>query len=264
MKKRILAVLFGLIVCAMLVLPCFAEESTESAETEPVETTETVPFDTEEEPAETEEIPEVEEPDQSGQEADEELAETDDGIEHDIFSRALEFATEYKEMLSEFVCSAALMFFAALVDYRNKKRNDDLSGDLKVVKGDAAGTVQAHGSMINAVNSMITGYNGMRESYEKYESVEDDRNKLIGAMMVQNTALLEILTTVYVNNKNLPQGVKDMVTLRYCNSQKLLGDDQALRAIVEAVREKVNQQIAQEDTQEPREAEESEIVETEE
>ena len=99
------------------------------------------------------------------------------------------------------------------------------------------------------VNGMIDGYNNMRNSYEKYEHTEDDRNRLVGAVMVQNTALLEILTTVYVNSKNLPQGVKDLINLKYANCQKALGDDEMLRAIVEAVREKVGTKMdAQEET----------------
>ena len=88
--------------------------------------------------------------------------------------------------------------------------------------------------------NMLQGYTGMKEAYEKYESVEDDRNRLIGAVMVQNTVILEILYAVFVHNKNLPQGVKDLVVLQYANGQKSLGDDEVLRAIVESVRQKIN------------------------
>ena len=80
----------------------------------------------------------------------------------------------------------------------------------------------------------------MREAYEKYEAVEDDRNRLVGACLVTNTALLEILSRVYVHNKNMPQGVKDVVMLIYTNAQKALSDDEVLRDVVESVKTKIS------------------------
>jgi len=80
----------------------------------------------------------------------------------------------------------------------------------------------------------------MKEAYEKYETVEDDRNRLVAAVMAQNTALLDMLRTVYANSKNLPQGVKDTVMLEYANARKMLSDDEALRAVIDSVHEKIN------------------------
>ena len=108
------------------------------------------------------------------------------------------------------------------------------------MKADAGGTASSQVSVVSAMNGLIGGYNQMYESYEKYGQTEEDRNKLIGAVMVQNTAILEILSTVYVNSKNMPQGVKDLVNLKYANCLKAIGDDETLLAIVSAVREKVS------------------------
>jgi hypothetical protein len=70
--------------------------------------------------------------------------------------------------------------------------------------------------------------------------------------MVQNAAILEMLATVYVHNRNVPQGVKDLVTLRYANVEKILSNDDLLRSIVESVRDKINTQDI-EQTEEPTE-----------
>ena len=170
---------------------------------------------------------------------------TTDEAEHDIFTRLYEFAMSYRQELVAVAGSAVVVAIETIYERRNKKRSDDTKADVAVIKKDSSGTALGQTSMIDAVNLMIGGYNSMRDSYEKYEGVEDDRNRLIGAVMVQNTALLEILMAVYVNNKNLPQGVKDLVTLRYTNAQKALGDDQELMAIVAAVRDQVNKSVQQ-------------------
>jgi hypothetical protein len=62
---------------------------------------------------------------------------------------------------------------------------------------------------------------------------------VVGAVLATNTAILEILTMVYTNSKNLPQGVKDLVNLKYANCLKTLDDDEKVKAIVTAVRENI-------------------------
>ena len=90
--------------------------------------------------------------------------------------------------------------------------------------------------MIDGYNDMSQKYDAMKESYDQYGATEGERNRVVGAVFATNAAILEILTTVYVNSKNLPQGVKDLVNLKYANCLKTLQDDKQLIAIVEAVR----------------------------
>lgn len=169
--------------------------------------------------------------------------------EHTLFTRVWEYCVENRTEMLGLAGDAIIFILAIFLKLRNDKRTKHIESDLQIVKGDASGTASAQSSVVEAVNGMIDGYNNMCNSYEKYEHTEDDRNRLVGAVMVQNTALLEILTTVYVNSKNLPQGVKDLINLKYANCQKALGDDEMLRAIVDAVREKVGTKMdAQEET----------------
>lgn len=212
MKRILFAAFFALVAIHALLVPCFA------ADTEP--TSGTVQDVVAEDAAHGESV----------------------DVTRELFTQAYMFAIENKQTILEIGGSGVILVVTAIVEHRNKKRTNALADDVKTVKGDAAGALTSQGSVIDAVNGMIGGYNSMRSSYEKYEHAEEDRNRLIGAVMVQNTALLEILTTIYVNNKNLPQGVKDLVTLRYVNCQKALGDDETLLAIVESVREKIDRQ----------------------
>lgn len=191
---------------------------------------------------------------------EENLTEADVSVEEtnwdDFFARIFEFSGDHRSEIINIVGSVVLALIAAVFENRRKKDSDDAKEKLNSVVGSSSNTETSQVSVVDAMNKMITGYNGMRDSYEKYEGVEDDRNRLIGAVLVQNTALLEILSSVYLNNKNLPQGVKDLVTLRYANAQKALGDDEMLLAIVNAVRETVNHEdVPTEETEETEELE---------
>ena len=205
MKKILFALTISL--CLMLCvspLPCFAEKATEESSY-----TETLPVQTE-----TTDTP-------------------------TIVSRVWEYVTENKTEMLGLAGDGLILVLCFVMRHVFKKSTKNIAADLSIVKGDAAGTATAQTAVVGAVNHMIDGYNDMRNSYEKYQTVEDDRNKLVGAVMVQNTAILDILLSVYVNSKNLPQGVKDLVTLKYVKCQKALEDDETLLAVVESVREKI-------------------------
>lgn len=164
----------------------------------------------------------------------------DESVSPTLFTRVWEYIVKYKsEILG--VTGDALIFIGVMVlKGLFKRKTSDISSDLKGVKGDTSHTGAQQTAVVEAVNELIAGYNQMKEAYEKYETVEDDRNRLVGAVLAQNTAILDMLRTVYANNKNLPQGVKDVVMLEYANTKKALGDDELLRAVVDSVHEKVN------------------------
>ena len=64
------------------------------------------------------------------------------------------------------------------------------------------------------------------------------------AAFAQTKAILEIMTTVYANSKNIPQGVKDLVNLKYADVLKLVGDEDKLKEIVEPARRSLRQRRA--------------------
>lgn len=171
---------------------------------------------------------------------------TIEGSYHDIFTRIYEFCMENKSEVISGAGSAVVIIFSAILKSFSKKQSKELKGLIEAVGVDASGTAKNQQSLIDAFNVMAKGYNEMREAYERYEGVEDDRNRLVGACLVTNTALLEILNTVYVHNRNLPQGVKDLIVLQYVNCQKALSDDDMLRQVVESVKANLNGTVQQE------------------
>lgn len=173
-----------------------------------------------------------------------------EGVEvsyHTIFTRLWEFVEENKTEVVSAIGSGLVLLASAVVKGVNSKENKKLTDALSVIRNDTAGTTKAQGSIIGVINQMITGNNTMTEkfdkmykAYEENQTIENDRNRLLGAMMVEVTAILEMISSVYVHNKNLPQGIKDLCILQYANVQKAISDDTLLCAIVESVREKVN------------------------
>ena len=166
---------------------------------------------------------------------------------HTIFTRLWEFVEENKTEVVSAIGSGLVLLASAVVKGVNSKENKKLTDALSVIRNDTAGTTKAQGSIIGVINQMITGNNSMTEkfdkmykAYEENQTIENDRNRLLGAMMVEVTAILEMISSVYVHNKNLPQGIKDLCILQYANVQKAISDDTLLCAIVESVREKVN------------------------
>lgn len=212
--KKIIFIVSALVVAFSLCFTAYAEDAevTTDAEVETVETVEKTPEESvaEDIVADIEGILESEEE------------------PHTIYSRLWEYVVENKATLLGAAGDVGLLVLALLL----KKR-------VASVKGDTSVTGESQKSVVNAVNDMIDGYNSLKESYDKYGLTEDDRNRVVGALVAQNTAILEILTTITVNNKNTPQGVKDITMLAYANCLKALEDDEKLKAIVTSVRDSI-------------------------
>ena len=157
-----------------------------------------------------------------------------------LFGRLWEFVEENSAEVTSFISGAAVLIFNAFSNAKSNKEGRLIKDNLLSIKTSSTRTANSQSSVIDVVNTMTDGYNEMRDFYEKMRGTEDDRNRLIGAVAVQNTAVLEILSAVYVHNKNLPQGVKDLVVLKYANCMKALNDDEVLREVTESVREIIN------------------------
>ena len=167
----------------------------------------------------------------------------DDGGEaHTLFTRIWEFFKTYPEETVSIAGSAVLVILNIILKMSAKKTKTAIDG----IAGSVSNTLSSQNNVVGAINDMIGGYNTlsanygeMKQAYDQYGAMEGERNRVNGAILVTNTAILEILTTVYANSKNLPQGVKDIVNLKYANCLKALDDDEQLVAIVEAVRSNI-------------------------
>ncbi len=163
-----------------------------------------------------------------------------------LFSRLWEFVKQYSTEVVTAIGSAALFVLNFLLKNSNKKSADATKRSLSDISNVVSGTSNGQAAVIGVINNLVDGYNElksnydkMKESYDTYGAAESERNRVVGAVFATNTAILEILTTVYANNRNLPQGVKDLVNLQYANCLKTLENDEQLKAIADSVRENI-------------------------
>lgn len=169
---------------------------------------------------------------------------------HTLFTRLWEYCMTYKTEIVGVVGDIAIFVLALFIKLRNDKRTANIAQGIISIKGDTTDTTKAQTSVVGVVNEMVDGYNALKQSYDKYGETEDDRNRVVGTLVAQNAAMLEILTTITVNNKNLPQGIKDIVMLKYANCLKALDDDEKLKAVVTSVRESIGTNLTIEPVEE--------------
>lgn len=237
MKKRFFAILLCLIaVMTLCVFPMTVSAEEASAETSETVETETPTVD---EPVVETPAPEPETPLPEAPEA----SEGGESTYHTLFTRIWEFVSTYSGETLSAVGSVILLILNLILKHSSSKMSKETKKTLENIKGEVEETLGGQNSVVVVANKMIDGYNdmsqkydAMKESYDQYGATEGERNRVVGAVFATNAAILEILTTVYVNSKNLPQGVKDLVNLKYANCLKTLEDDKQLIAIVEAVR----------------------------
>ncbi len=177
----------------------------------------------------------AEEPPQDGteivqEEQEEPVAPVD---EPTFFGRIREWATANGEKILTVVGDTFL--FACLIAQRRKQKKKlfELGTDIITVKDDVASTVSSQKSVVNVTNELIEGYNRFEKALNNFDATEQERYKTMLAAFAQTKAILEILTTVYANSKNIPQGVKDLVNLKYADVLKLVGDEDKLKEIAE-------------------------------
>lgn len=178
---------------------------------------------------------------------------TDETIENNtLFSRLWEFFVKYRSEIITVIGNSILFITAVYVKIKNKKGANEINNILKAIKSETGSNASSQDNVVNAANQLIEAYNKMeveykkmREAYEKYGETEIDRNKIIGALAAEIATVLEILSTVYVNNKHLPQGIKDLVITKYANCLKALERDEELCKVVAAVRLQLDQKEEQ-------------------
>lgn len=158
-------------------------------------------------------------PDQSGEDAE----------THTFLSRVQEW---FENNLSEFFSGATLVtafstVAAVIVSWRkNKKLKAATDALLAGVQEKTDSNTEVNGKVIEAINQLIEKYNAVQEYILALDKKELTRDAVCEEMATFGKTILEILATVYANNQNIPQGVKDLVTLKY--SQALRAENNVL------------------------------------
>lgn len=180
-----------------------------------------------------------------------------------VLTRLWEFVDKYKAEALTLIGDVALVLIAIYIKLKNGKGTKEINEALNTIREKTGITLTNQDNVVGVINNLIDAYNvqaeayvKLQEAYEKYGATELDRNKVLGALAAEIATVLDILSTVYVNNRNLPQGVKDLVTIKYANCLKALENDEELASIVKAVRAAIDIKTTEETAEEqPGEAE---------
>ena len=149
---------------------------------------------------------------------------------HNVFSRLWEYVVKNKDTLLEIAFSAVMFILLWII----KKKTNNLKSDVTSASANSISVADSQSGVVGVVNTMIEGYNGFKSDFETTKKSDEDRDKQIAALIVTTTAILEILSRVYPNSKNLPQGVKNVVNMTYANAMSAISSDEQLAALVTA------------------------------
>ena len=150
-----------------------------------------------------------------------------------FFGRVWEWVTANAAEILTVLGDIALVACLIAQRVKQKKKLVELGTNIITVKDDVANTVSSQKNVVNVTNELIEGYNKFEKALNNFDATESERYKTLLAAFAQTKAILEILTTVYANSKNIPQGVKDLVNLKYADVLKLVGDEDKLKEIAE-------------------------------
>ncbi|MCM1218230.1 MAG: hypothetical protein NC548_27405 [Lachnospiraceae bacterium] len=125
----------------------------------------------------------------------------------------------FSNNLAEFLGSVnlgavAACIVAVIVEHRGNKKAAKITADSLGIN------TNSNSDVVKAVNTLIEGYNETLDKLHAMETKAEQQEHIIATLETSSKAILEILATVYANNKNIPQAVKDLVNIKYVQALK--------------------------------------------
>lgn len=148
-----------------------------------------------------------------------------------FFDRIYEFWLDYSAEIITIIGDGALILYVIVKFFKSKKSLANIESSVSNVLKGVDNTISSQGKVVSVTNELIDGYNKFEKAINNFDATEQERYKTMLAAFAYSKAILEVLTTVYANSKNIPQGVKDLVNLKYADVLKLVGDESKLEEI---------------------------------
>ena len=146
---------------------------------------------------------------------------------HTVPSRLWDAFSNHHEVVIS-ISGYILLFIAS--KYNEKKAKDRNGSQNLLLNSIAQNTAVTSGNqseVTNGFNVMVEGFNSFLKSsgdltcaYTEMKLTEDANNVRLACLEKQVGTMLDILTTAYSGNKNLPQGLKDIISLKYADCLK--------------------------------------------
>lgn len=117
------------------------------------------------------------------------------------------FDKNLPEFLSGLSVAISGIFMSVILPYLRKKMSS--------VNATVLTNSSSQEAVVGVVNKLIEKYNEVEAKLGELDNKEVSRDALQAQFAICQKAILEILTTVYNNSKNIPQVTKDLVNLQY-------------------------------------------------
>lgn len=120
------------------------------------------------------------------------------------------FSDNFLEFLSSVDLVAVVGAIVAIILEKksNEKNTQETKTSIKENTAEIKRNTESNDEVLRVANQLIDSTNALATCEEK-------RDVDVAQLLVLNKAVLEILVTVYVNNKNIPQATKDLVNMKY-------------------------------------------------
>jgi hypothetical protein len=163
-----------------------------------------------------------------------------------LFNRIFEFIdANFLSVITTGGFGATLFAIVYVIVTGRKNGQSVLHALSSVFKGTQAVT-DSQGSVVAATNNMLAGYDKVCESNEELRSELEglkksleERDGVISALSAEVLTVLEILATMCANNKNVPQGFKDVVSLKYARCVSLIEDNEKVGSFFAAIKKAI-------------------------
>ena len=156
----------------------------------------------------------------------------DTGEAVNIFTRLFEYAELY---FDEILTAVSVVVMGAYSLYQRRKNGTLISGIGRVLK--SQGGVESASQLVSeAMKRLEEKQEQMNRYYEEYSKNEGERNKVTAALLVEVMALIEVQHIAYINNSNIPQSMKNLMTSKYARCLSAINDDAELKATYDEMR----------------------------
>lgn len=149
-----------------------------------------------------------------------------------LLDRVWEFVNENA---GDLLSATSLGSVALYIILQKRSNGNFLSGISKVLTSQRT-VVAASDDNKAEVKTLSEKQEKMIEYFEKYASSEEERGKIISALLVEVMGLIEIQHVLCLNNSNLPQAMKNLVTSTYARCLSVINDDAAIKDAVDQMR----------------------------
>ncbi len=223
-KKRLSTILIVMIlILALFAVPAMAEEAGETPDASGGDTVADEVTST---------LPDGNAGDGETEQGDSETADEPIDENTTAIARVYEWAKEYYGEIIVAVLSAALGACGLLFKGKFSTLIRAIVGLVKSQSGVEAAT----NTNTEAMNRLEANQAQLNEYYEKYAKNEEERNKVTAALLVEVMALLEIQHISCINNSNVPQSMKNLVTSKYARCLSVINDDAEIKAAYDEMR----------------------------